>query len=329
VGRDDPEDHTMTAPDGGVAFAGLGRMGRPMAARLAGAGVPVVAWNRTRAAAESLAAEHPLVTVADTPRQAAGRASVVITMLADEAAVRAVYTGPDGLAAGWAPGKTAIDMGTTGPDGTAWLSGLVGEAGGVLVDAPVSGSTAAATAGTLTILAGGPDQAVQAVRPVLEAMGKPVYHLGGTGTGTAMKLAVNAVIFGLTQSVAESLVLAERSGIPREQAYDVFCHSAVAAPMLGYRADNFLDPDGTPVSFALRLAAKDLRLITELAAQLAAPMPQAGLNLEVTEQAVRGGLAGHDLAALAVHLRAQAEQARERVHDAAAETEEPACPTSQ
>ena len=292
----------MAAATGPVAFVGLGRMGRPMAANLAAAGIPVIAWNRTRAAADALAA-HPLVAVADTPREAAAQARAVITMPADESAVRAVYCGPDGLAAGWDPAKIAIDMGTTGPAGTAWLAKLLADAGGVLIDAPVSGSMAAAQAASLTILVGGSDEAVAAVHPLLKVMGDKVYHLGGTGSGIAMKLAVNAVIYGLAQSVSESLVLAERSGIAREAAYEVFCNSAVAAPMVSYRKSQFLSPADSPVSFALALAEKDLHLITELADQLGTPMPQAELNLTVARAAVRSGLAEQDLTALAVYLR--------------------------
>jgi len=276
-----------------------------MATNLADAGFRVIAYNRTRDVAEKLA-HHPMVTIADTPKSAAANADVVITMLADEQALRAVYEGSDGLIAGWTPGEIAIDMGTTGLSGTSWLSQLVGEAGGSLLDAPVSGSTAAAQARTLTLMVGGPVEVLEKVRAVLDAMGSNTYHLGATGSGAVMKLAVNAIIYALGQAVSESLVLAERAGIPRSLAYEVFCNSAAAAPMVKYRTQNFIEPETSPVSFALRLAEKDLRLITSLADRLGAPMPQAKLNLQVIEEAAKAGLAEQDMAAIAVPLRAKA-----------------------
>lgn len=287
-----------------IAFLGLGRMGSPMAANLVAAGHDVVGYNRTAAKAEAWSREHG-GTVADSPAAAADGASVVISMLADESSVRSVYAGEQGVLQSIERGTVVIDMGTTGPKGVRWLTEAVERAGGVLVDAPVSGSTATASAGTLTILAGGPDEAVAKVRPLLDAMGSPVYHLGDTGTGAAMKLAVNAVIFALGQAVSESLVLAERSGIPRALAYDVFEHSAVAAPMVAYRHDAFVHPEDTPAAFAMTLAQKDLELITELADQVGAPMPQAEVNLAVARAAVEAGYADDDMAAVAEYLRRQ------------------------
>lgn len=286
-----------------VAFLGLGRMGRPMAANVAGAGFPVVVYNRTHAAAEDFAATHDGATVAESPHDAAARADVVVTMLADESALRAVYEGPRGLLAGWSPDKIALDMGTTGPAGTAWLARMVGHAGGIAVDAPVSGAVRAAETAGLTLMVGGPTDTVEELRPLLESMSAAIYHLGGCGAGAVMKLAVNNVIYALGQAVSESLVLTERSGIDRAMAYEVFSNSAIAAPMVGYRRDNYVNPDSSTTQFALTLAAKDLRLITALAHQVGAPMPQALVNLDTTVRAIDRGLGDRDMAAVAVYLR--------------------------
>jgi 3-hydroxyisobutyrate dehydrogenase-like beta-hydroxyacid dehydrogenase len=118
-----------------------------------------------------------------------------------------------------------------------------------------------------------------------------------------MKLAVNAVIFALGQAISESLVLAERFGINPRLAYDVFENSAAAAPMVKYRHDQYLDPDGAPVLFAMALAEKDLRLIGELASTVKAVMPQARVNLESYAQGVASGFGERDMAALAQYLR--------------------------
>ncbi|MBO3750135.1 NAD(P)-dependent oxidoreductase [Streptosporangiaceae bacterium NEAU-GS5] len=290
------------SPQPAIAFLGLGRMGTPMATNLAKAGFPLVLHNRTHAKAEALATQLD-ATTAGTAREAAAAAEIVLTMLADEAALRAAYDGPDGVLAGLRPGSVAVDMGTTGPIGVARLATAVAARGGDLIDAPVSGSTAAAEAAALTVMAGGAPAAVDRVRPVLQAVGRTVYHLGPVGSGSAMKLAVNAVIFALGQAVSEALVLAERAGIDRALAYDVFENSAVAAPMVKYRHDAFLRPDDTPAAFALRLAAKDLRLITTLAADLGVPIPQATTNLQVIDAAIEAGLADHDMSAIATYLR--------------------------
>lgn len=285
-----------------VAFIGLGRMGAPMAANLAAAGHDLVLHNRTRTTAESLAEEIG-ATVAATPREAAVGAAVVITMLADEDALRTVLGGEDGVLAGLRPGAVLLDMGTTGPAAIGRLATTVAEAGGALVDAPVSGSTGAAEAGTLTIMVGATDEAFDTVAPILSAMGDAVYHLGGTGAGSVAKLAVNNILYALGNAVAESLVLAERAGLDRAQVYEVLENSAVAAPMLGYRRAAFLDPENTPAAFAMTLARKDLVLITELASALGVPVQQAEANLSLISAAVEAGLGERDMADVAVHLR--------------------------
>lgn len=286
-----------------VAFIGLGRMGLPMATNIAEAGFPVIVHNRTRSTAEDFAAMTHGVTIADSPRAAAADADVVVTMLADERALRAVYDGPLGLLAGWSPNKVALDMGTTGPAGTAWLAQAVRDVGGTAIDSPVSGATGAARTATLTLLVGGPTDVVEDLRPLLESMSATIYHLGDSGAGAVMKLAVNNVIYALGQAVSESLVLAERSGIDRAAAYEVFCNSAIAAPMVNYRRDNYVNPDTSSTQFALTLAAKDLKLITALADEVGAPMPQTAVNLDTTVRAIDDGLGERDMAAVAVYLR--------------------------
>ena len=287
-----------------VAFIGLGRMGRPMAANVARGGHPLVLYNRTPAVAEALAAEIG-ATVAATAREAAESVEAVVTMLADADAIRETYSGDDGAAAGMRPGAIALDMGTTGPEGVAWLDETVRGVGATVVDAPVSGSTATATEGTLTIMAGGSGDDVKRVRPVLESIGAHVFHLGATGTGAVMKLAVNSVIFALGQAISESLVLAERAGIDGERAYEIFENSAIGAPMVKYRRDQYLHPESTAVAFAMSLARKDLLLIHDLAESLGTPMPQADIDLESYGRAIDAGFGDEDMAALARYLRTQ------------------------
>lgn len=288
-----------------VAFVGLGRMGWPMAAHLVAAGFDLVVHNRTRSKADAFAADHGS-RVAATPAEAAADSDVAIAMLADDAAVRAAMLGPDGVLAGLAENTVAIDMGTTGPELTRELHAAAAERGLGFLDVPVSGSTAAAEAATLTLMAGGEAEVVERARPVLEALGAPLLHLGPAGVGAAMKLAVNSVIHSLNQAVAEALLLAERSGIPRDVAYRVLESSAVAAPMLGYRRDQYLDPAAAPVTFALRLARKDVGLALELAEDVGALLPQARANLAALDAAVEAGYGDGDMAEIARWLRERA-----------------------
>lgn len=285
-----------------VSFIGLGRMGQPMARNIARAGFELSVYNRSAHKAEQLAAEVQ-ASVARTPRECAESSTIVITMLADEFALRQALQGPDGVLAGLQPGALVVDMGTTGPTAVRDLSPVVAAAGGILLDAPVSGSTASAAAATLTIMVGGPEHAVAAALPVLACMAARVVHLGPVGAGAAMKLAVNLVVFGITQAVSEALVLAERAGIDREAAYGVFEESAVSAPVVKYRHDAYLFPDSTPTAFSLDLAAKDLRLILDFATQVGARVPQSVTNLEVVDSAIDQGYGDLDLAGIATLLR--------------------------
>ena len=291
-----------------VAFLGLGRMGRPMAVNLVAAGHDIVVWNRTAAVAESFVEEHPAATAAPSPAAAVADAEVVVTMLADDAALLATYDGADGVLAGLAgrPGGSdvvAVDMSTVSPPTVTDLAARLRATGHALVDAPVSGSVPAATAATLTIMAAGDAAAVERALPVLEVLGATVVRVGGSGAGTAMKLALNSVLHGLNAGLSEALVLAERAGVERTAAYDVLLSSVVAAPYVGYKRDAFVEPDAAPAAFLLRLAAKDLRLALELADRVGAVMPQARTNLVGVEEAAAAGYGERDMSALAAYLR--------------------------
>jgi 3-hydroxyisobutyrate dehydrogenase-like beta-hydroxyacid dehydrogenase len=277
-------------------------MGRPMAANLAGAGLLAAVYNRTPGHAHEVADQTGARSCA-TPAELAEGADVVLTMVADDAASAAVYLGPDGLAEGLREGSTAIEMSTVGVAHVRHLAGELAGRGCALLDVPVSGSVAMARDGSLTLMAGGDVGALDAVRPVLAALGSRVFHLGPSGSGAAMKLAVNTVIYGLNGALSEGLVLAERAGIARERAYEVLASSAVAAPFVQYRREAFERPGEVPVAFRLALAAKDLRLILGLATECGARMPQAELNLDVLGRATEAGLGDADVSAVAELLR--------------------------
>jgi 3-hydroxyisobutyrate dehydrogenase-like beta-hydroxyacid dehydrogenase len=159
--------------------------------------------------------------------------------------------------------------------------------------------------GELTIMAGGRGDDLDAARPVLDVLATRVFHMGDHGTGAAMKLAVNAVVGALNLAIAEALVLAEKAGIERSAAYEVFASSAVAAPYVLYKREAFEQPNDTPVAFSLNLVAKDLDLVLELARRVGVPMEQAATNREAVQRALDAGYGEADLSAIAEFLRRQ------------------------
>jgi 3-hydroxyisobutyrate dehydrogenase-like beta-hydroxyacid dehydrogenase len=284
-----------------VAVLGLGRMGGAMAARLTESGVPVAVWNRTAGRAVALAEELGL-RVLGSPREA-GDCSLVVVSLADDAALLDTYTAEGGLIAGLTAGTTVIETSTVDPRTILTLAAQVEATGARLLDAPVSGSLPAVRSGTLTFMVGGEEAALEAARPVLDHLGARIFHLGATGTGAAMKLAVNAVVHALNATVSESLVLAEMAGIDRSTAYDVLASSAAGAPFLQYKRAAFESPADTPPAFSLELVAKDLDLIKALADRLGTPVPQVETNLRVAREAVAGGDGDRDMSWLAQRFR--------------------------
>ena len=285
-----------------VAVVGAGRMGAAMVGTLCRAGVEVVVFNRTRAKAEAVG-QTTGAAVAATAREAAASAPVVLSSLADDAAVGAAYTGGDGIVAGLQPGAVVCEASTIDPGTVRRLRPLVEDRGASLLDTPVSGSVSTVEAGQLTIMAGGDPAALDRVRPVLDPLAKQVFHVGELGAGAVMKLAVNSILHGLNLALSEGLVLAERAGVERATAYEVFAASAIAAPFVHYKREAFEHPGRPPVAFSLGLVAKDLDLILALAAEAGATMEQAATNSRVVEAAVASGLGDHDLSELATYLR--------------------------
>jgi 3-hydroxyisobutyrate dehydrogenase-like beta-hydroxyacid dehydrogenase len=284
-----------------VAVLGTGRMGGAMAGRLASSGFDVVLYNRSAERAHALAASIG-ARQAGTPAAAVAGSAVAITMVSDDAAVREVYSAPGGVLAGLDDRTVAVDMSTVLPATIQGLEGAIRATGAGVLDAPATGSVMTANSGGLTIMVGGEATDLERARPVFDALARHVFHVGPLGAGATIKLAVNAVIFGLNEAIAEALVLAEKAGVDRAVAYEVFRASAAGAPYVEYKRANFLDPESTPTAFALELAEKDLRLILELAARVGASMPQALTNLQLVRAASAAG-PSRDFASVAAYLR--------------------------
>ena len=287
-----------------VAVLGLGRMGSAMARRLHQSGFEIIVWNWTQATADALAEELD-AAVASSPAEAARRAEVVLASLADDDALFAVHGADDGTLAGLDPGAVVVDTSTVSPEAAAALGARFAEAGSSFLDAPVSGSTALVEQGALTLMVGGDAGALEQARPVLDALGTKVFHLGPNGAGATMKLVVNALVHALNLALSESLVLAEAAGIDRARAYEVIASGAGAAPYVLYKRSAFEAPDSTPVAFTLDLVQKDLDLIRGLATRLGVPTPQADATTAVVAETLAAGMGADDMSAIATYLRSK------------------------
>lgn len=271
-----------------VAFVGIGRMGLPMARNVAGAGHELTAFNRTASRCAPL--RDAGAAVAASAAEAVRGAEVLVTMLSDPPAVEALLEAD--MLADTPAGLVWLEMSTIGPTAARRFAARAAEAGVEMLDAPVSGSTAAAEAATLASMVGGSAAALARARPVLEAMTRAHFHLGPAGAGAAMKLAVNVMLAAQTVAISEALVMAEAAGIERADAYDVIAAGALASPFVDYKRDAFLDPDGTPPAFALDLMRKDLRLAREQGA--AAGLPLLGAGASEAAVTLAAGLEGGD-----------------------------------
>ena len=196
------------------------------------AGHQLHATNRTRVKAQPLI-ERGLVWQ-ETPRAVAAASDVVLSMVTDDAALDAVTGEPDGILAGLAAGKIYIDMSTASPENSRALAERVSELGAHMLDAPVSGSVITLEQGKLTVMVGGDEAVFERARPVLEAIGPKVFHVGANGAAVTMKIAMNLSLAVQMLAFSEGVLLAEKSGIPREKAVEVMLASVIASPMVAY-----------------------------------------------------------------------------------------------
>lgn len=278
-----------------IGFAGLGRMGRLMAANLIAAGFDIVVWNRTQQVAQDFALQYSVEYVSD-PIDLANSCDCIVTMLADDVSSQQVHYGDTGLFAG-ARAKTFVEMGTMSRDHILALAQGC-RADVQVIDAPVSGATQAAAAGTLMVMLGASQQNGQAIAPILDAMASKVLFLGKIGDGAVMKLAVNSLIHGINQTFSEAMNMAGAAGIAPDLAYDVVQASAACAPMLTYRRPLYLNEAENDVTFTVSLARKDMQVMTDLARNLGVATPQADITLDQLKLAETAGYGARDMAAM-------------------------------
>jgi 3-hydroxyisobutyrate dehydrogenase-like beta-hydroxyacid dehydrogenase len=279
-----------------VGFIGLGIMGSRMAASLRRAGHELTVYNRTRATAEAWAAEHG-ASVAATPADAGAAADVVITMVVDGDQVQEVLLGPGGVAEGAAPGTLCVDMSTIAPSQARAIGAALAERGLSLLDAPVTGSAPRAEDGTLTIMVGGDERDFERARPLLEAMGALVLHVGPLGQGEMLKLVNNAVAAANAATLAQALVVAKATGVDLKALVAVMGAGSGGSAMLALKAEPMIQHDYSTL-FKLEHMLKDVRLCLEEGQSAGVPFPVAAATREALNAAMGRGHANDDFAAV-------------------------------
>ncbi|MBI3804653.1 MAG: NAD(P)-dependent oxidoreductase [Nitrospirae bacterium] len=253
-----------------LGLIGLGRMGTAMATRLIAAGYPLKVYNRTWEKSRPL--EEKGAIVAGSPRELAAASEVVLSSLADDAAVEAVMYGPEGALTGARPGTIFVEMSTVSPKTSRRLFEAAREKESPLLDAAVSGSTPQAEEGSLVILVGGPAETYEYCRPIFDVLGKKHFHMGESGSGSMMKLVVNTLLGVGMQAVAEAMALGEKCGLEKEALIDVLKETAVISPGHKMKLENARRGE-YPATFPIRLMEKDFRLILNQAAACGISMP--------------------------------------------------------
>ena len=283
----------MSAP---IGFIGLGALGRTVAARLAGAGHPLLLWNRTPGKAEGLG------ETASCPAEVVTRARTVFLCLRDSEAVWAVTSGPSGIFAGETQGRTLIDLSTNHVELACVLHGLANKGRADYLEAPVLGSVVPASRGKLTVLVSGEEQPFAAARPLLEVIGSRIFFLGAPGLATKMKLANNLVLATVLAGLADAAAIAEAAGVPREQALEILGAGAGAGAVFNAKRDKVLREDFSP-HFAAALLYKDLHYLQDLARTLRRPLFTAAAVKELFALAFPRGLEEQDVSVIFPILR--------------------------
>lgn len=285
-----------------VAILGLGTMGSGMARRVLGAGFPLTIFNRTVEKAASLVAEG--ARLAATPHEAAARADVIVSMVADDAASRSVWLDENGALAGASRGAVLIEASTLTPDWIVELAQAGTRQGCELLDAPVTGSKIHAASGELCFLVGGSGAALEKARPVLSVMSRAIVHIGPSGSGALLKLINNSLCAVQAAALGEALALIERGGLDRDKALEVLTTGAPGSPVMKTLLTRILPGNYTP-NFRLALMTKDLAYSVKEGERLGVPLELIAAAHQAFEQAIKAGHGEKDFAAIAEAVRSR------------------------
>jgi 3-hydroxyisobutyrate dehydrogenase-like beta-hydroxyacid dehydrogenase len=283
-----------------VAVVGLGKMGEPIAERILDAGFPLAVFNRTVARAEPLARRG--ATVLGSAADALARADVCVTSLADDEALGAVLLEEGGVLAGARPGTVVVEMSTVSVAASERVAERAAAAGVEYLRAPVSGNPTVVRGGTLTIVVSGPAETARELDGLLHAIGPTVFYVGEGERARVVKLALQVLIGGTVELLAESLVLGESAGVDRAKLLEVIAASAAGSPLISYKTEPLLRDDYS-ATFTTAMMLKDVELVLQLAAEAGAPMPFTEDLKTLLEGAVDDGHADQDFMALYLRLR--------------------------
>jgi 3-hydroxyisobutyrate dehydrogenase-like beta-hydroxyacid dehydrogenase len=279
-----------------IGFLGLGIMGSRMAANIRKAGFPLTVWTHTPGKAERWAASHD-ATAVDTPAAVAQASDIVVSMVVDGEQVASVLLGEGGVIQAAREGLLCVDMSTIAPSDTRRIAAALGEQGVRMLDAPVTGSSPRAEAGTLTIMAGGEASDFARVEPLLQSMGKVIVHVGELGQGETLKLINNALGAANAAALAEALLLADATGVDLDAFVTVTSAGSGASAQLELKSGPMRAHDYTTL-FKTEHMLKDVRLCLEEAQTAGVPFPAAAHARDLLAAAMGRGYGDRDYAAI-------------------------------
>lgn len=285
-----------------VAFIGMGTMGAPMALNILKAGHEVTVHNRTREREEPVAKAG--AKRAASPKEAAAGAEVIITCVSDTPDVEQVILGDNGVIHGAQAGSIVVDMSTISPAVTRHIAKKLGEKGVKMIDAPVSGGSEGAQKGTLSIMIGGEAEDVEKVRPVLEAMGKTITHVGPIGSGQITKAINQVIIAGTYWGVAEGIAIGLKAGLDMEKVVQAVGSGAAGSWGLTNRSGNMIQ-NSYPLGFRVRFHRKDLNIALEAARELGVTIPVAAFVEQIETGLITRGHGDEDVSVIARSIREQ------------------------
>lgn len=287
-----------------VAVVGLGQMGAEVARRIEGSEHDLVVYNRSPQKAEEFVARG--ATLARTPAEAMAAADVCVSMLADGPSVVEISSGPDGLFECPDPaGKVLIEMSTIDVESSARVAAAATERGVAYLRAPVSGNPSVVAAGKLAIMVSGAAADFDAAKDLLAAIGPTLYYLGEGEAARVMKLALNLILAGTTELLAEALVMGQANGLKRDEMLEVIGGSALGSPFVHYKTPGLVAEDYGS-TFSANLLAKDLDLVLDCAGRASVPVPTAALVSEQIRECIAEGMGELDLSVLVPHLEQRA-----------------------
>ncbi|NMC15751.1 MAG: NAD-binding protein [Chloroflexi bacterium] len=269
-----------------LGYIGLGLMGKPMAQNLLKAGFPLVVHNRSRQKVEELVRQG--ACAAESPREVAERSDVVFTNLPDTPDVLKVVLGDNGVLSGAHPGLIFVDNSTIKPAASREIYQRLAEVGVQSLDAPVSGGDIGARNGTLTIMVGGPADALEKVRPVFEALGKTITHIGDAGSGQVAKAANQIMVAAQMVAMGELLIFAQKAGADPRKVIEAIKGGAAQCWTLDVKPQRLFAGNRQP-GFKARMQAKDLNIVMESAREFGAPLPSAAVHTQLFNAMIEQG----------------------------------------